>query len=244
MLISNINAWREILARIFEGLAVEQNISPDWLINPQTKRQLKLDLHFPRIGVAIRFIGLRGSEQRRGLNPTERAQQRARDAARREVSEAHGISVAEVSVTTPEPSQVFEALEMALSRATRRLKGDQALSETERSARVANLMRVRGAVHTLSRQVQVEADLGLYAELWLDRQYRESVAGTDEVQTPPADLPSLTVDMLVEHSYFGLGIIQAIEPGATPTDALVTIRFENDEERTFLAGLLADKLTI
>jgi hypothetical protein len=59
-----VNAWREILARIFADFAAEQNLSPEWLINPETKRPLKLDLVYPEIGLAIRFAGLRGAKQR------------------------------------------------------------------------------------------------------------------------------------------------------------------------------------
>ena len=32
-----LNAWREILARVFEGFAAQTNVSPEWLVNPATR---------------------------------------------------------------------------------------------------------------------------------------------------------------------------------------------------------------
>ena len=67
-----INGWREVLARIFDGFETEFGISPEWLINPETNRRLKLDYLFPDVGVAVRFVGLEGDaaqkpqERRRG----------------------------------------------------------------------------------------------------------------------------------------------------------------------------------
>jgi len=59
-----VNALKEILARIFDGFEVEYNVSPNWLINPETHRKLKLDLLYPEIGLAVRFQGLRAKQQR------------------------------------------------------------------------------------------------------------------------------------------------------------------------------------
>ena len=55
---TEMNAWREILARTFDGFFEQDNVSPEWLINPATKRRLKLDKFYPEAGLAIRFIGL------------------------------------------------------------------------------------------------------------------------------------------------------------------------------------------
>ena len=56
-----INGWREVLARIFDGFETEYGVTPEWLINPETNRRLKLDCLFPDIGVAVRFVGLVGN---------------------------------------------------------------------------------------------------------------------------------------------------------------------------------------
>jgi len=241
---SHISAWREILTRIFEGLTVEYNVSPLWLINPTTKRRLKLDLLYPEIGVAIRFAGLRGSQQRGRTSLTEQAQQKMRDSARDEISENHGISLAILDIAKQEPEALFQALEMALSRATRRLDKDTSLSATEKSARRETLMRVRGTAGRFKQQIKTEKDLSLYFDLWRDRQFRESGTSSSPEVPPTNELPPLAEGMIVEHSHFGSGIIQTITPGDTDANTLITIHFENAGERTFLATLLADKLTI
>ena len=61
----SVNAWREILARVFNDPDLQSNISPDWLINPATRRRLKLDYLCQSIGVAVRFSGLTGKGRRR-----------------------------------------------------------------------------------------------------------------------------------------------------------------------------------
>ena len=60
-----INGWREVLARIFDGFETEYGVMPEWLVNPDTNRRLKLDCLFPDVGVAVRFVGLEGNTKRR-----------------------------------------------------------------------------------------------------------------------------------------------------------------------------------
>ena len=43
----SVNAWREIFARVFNDSDLQSNISPDWLINPATRRRLKTGLSVP-----------------------------------------------------------------------------------------------------------------------------------------------------------------------------------------------------
>ena len=242
---SNINAWREILTRIFDGLTFEQNITPAWLVNPVTKRQLKLDLFYPQIGLAVRFSGLRGNQQRGGQSLAEKAQQRARDAARDQVTEKHGVSLALLDVAQGEPHDLFDTLEQALSRATRRLREDETIAADKKGAGLDRLQQARSKAWAFRRKIKSEKDLALYLDLWRDRQFRE--AETVKPTSPPQAAPpllSLAAGMAVEHSHFGPGIIQSITPGPNDAEALITIRFETAEERTFMAGLLAGKLMI
>ena len=62
------NAWREIFARIFERVETQLNASPEWLVNPETHRHLKLDILYPKIGMAVRFEGLQGKHRKRRLS--------------------------------------------------------------------------------------------------------------------------------------------------------------------------------
>ena len=61
----SVNAWREIFARVFDDPDLQSNVSPDWLINPATRRRLKLDYLCQSVGVAVRFAGLTGKGRRR-----------------------------------------------------------------------------------------------------------------------------------------------------------------------------------
>ena len=56
-----VYGWREVLARIFAGCDAKYAVTPEWLVNPDTGRRLKLDCLYPEIGVAVRFVGLEGT---------------------------------------------------------------------------------------------------------------------------------------------------------------------------------------
>jgi hypothetical protein len=236
------NAWREILARIFDGFTVEQNITPEWLVNPETNRKLKLDLFYPEIDVAVRFFGLRGKQQRGRISDQEEAQLAARERLRQQVSAEHGVSLATLDVAKPEPDKIFNELEVTLSQANRRLAKNKALGQKEKESLLARLRHARSEVRRYERQITGEKDLALYEDLWRDRQFREAITPSDDSTVASERLPPLTEGMAVKHILFGPGIIQSLTPGDTEADTLITIRFENDEERTFLAGLLAGKL--
>ena len=38
-----VNGWRELLARVFTSFDAEYGLTPEWLVNPDTNRRLKLD---------------------------------------------------------------------------------------------------------------------------------------------------------------------------------------------------------
>ncbi|NJN94834.1 MAG: hypothetical protein HC875_12415 [Anaerolineales bacterium] len=103
------NGWREILARVFAGMEIKLNLTPEWLINPATQRRLKLDMLYPAIGVAVRFEGAE-VKQRRRLSLEEEAQQRVRDDARVEVCRAHGIELILVDLSHETPKPPFRPL--------------------------------------------------------------------------------------------------------------------------------------
>jgi hypothetical protein len=241
----HINAWREILTRIFVDFEVEQNVSPSWLVNPETNRPLKLDLLYSEIGMAIRFAGLRGTQQRGPISLQEKAQLRARDEARTALTEAHGISLAILDVIYSEPPALFEALELAFSRAARRLRQDQILADEEKSGRLNRLQAARIQARTMSREIKTDRDLTPYLDLWRDRQFRQldQLPGSPDTNAP--ELPLLTTGMTVEHTHFGSGIISAVSANPDGSnDPLIRIHFAAGEEKSFLLSLLAGKLAL
>lgn len=233
------NAWREILARIFDGFEVQQNLSPVWLVNPETNRPLKLNLAYPEIGVGIRILGLRARQQKRRLSLEEEQQLRQREQARYDLCEAHGYSLANVDLHAETPQQVFVELEMALSKATRRLRQNGDMPPEQRDALLERLSQARSRASTLNRRIKSNQELNPYYELWVDREFQAAAPAASE--TDAVQL-AFEAGMLVEHQQFGLGeVVSVVGQGE---DQLVTIAFVEEGQRTFIATLLGDKVVV
>jgi len=233
----NTNAWREILARIFDGFVSEYEVSPDWLVNPDTNRRLKLDLLFPQIGVAVRFQGLQGPGRRQRPSLEEEQQQQVRDTARADVCEAHGISLVVIDVAAGEPKAILRELSMAMSNASRRLaKSDR--RHAEKGLLMERVSQARSRLDAVARRLRNPEDLKLYAELWQDRQYAN--APQPEAPSPDRRTMTFTPGMPVRHATFGDGVVQAIR--ADGDESMVTVHFANGTQKTFLASLVSDKL--
>jgi hypothetical protein len=236
----DLNAWREIIARIFEGFEVKYNVSPDWLINPATNRRLKLDLLYPQIGVALKFEGLQPPQRRRRESLEEEEQRKIRETARDEVCEAHGITLASLNLSTPEHTTVFTILEPALSRATRRLAKDNTRPSAQKAYLLEQLREARSRLNQFKGQIKTDRDLNPYTELWQDRQFLAAQPESTPVPIEPP--PLLSEGMRVEHTHFGSGLVKSVT--SSGEDNLVTINFDKGGQRTFMLNLLADKLTV
>jgi len=223
------NAWREILARIFDGTDTQFNVSPEWLINPATNRKLKLDLLYPEIGVAVRFEGLQGKQRKQRLSLEEEVQARIRSDARVEACRLQGIQLIVVDLSADQPQSTFQQIDQALSRAVQSIDNKEQLP---------SLKQFRATASTLARKIQVENDLKLYAELWDDRQYQLS----EPDQSQPAAEPPVTFSegMEVEHTTFEPGVI--LSTSTSNGDTLLTVDFVTAGTKTLAASLVADKL--
>ena len=91
----SISAWREILARTFAGYTEQDNVSPEWLVNPATNRKLKLDKFYPDAGIAVRFIGLTAKGQGR-QSDWEVLETEQRDQTRAELCRQNGVQLATI----------------------------------------------------------------------------------------------------------------------------------------------------
>jgi mannose/fructose-specific phosphotransferase system component IIA len=238
---TNANAWREILMRVFDGFTAHYDVTPDWLVNPETKRRLKLDLLYPDIGAAIRFQGLQGRGRRQRPSLEEEQQQRVRDAARADLCESHGISLVSIDVVGGEPKATMRELSMALSNASRRL-AKSSLPPTQKETLTEQVSQARSRLDDVARRVRRPQDLELYAELWQDRQY----AGIPEAATEPSSsngkARAYLPGMAVSHVAFGEGVVQSVRPDTGRDDNLVTVRFVDGAQKTFSASLVSKKL--
>jgi hypothetical protein len=234
--------WNEILARVFDGFHIEKHASPPWLINPATRRKLKLDYLFPEIGVAVRFTGMKAKGQRR-KSDWEALEDQSRDEIRQELCRMNGVDLALIFPLDPFPNEQIRRLQMILGASSRKLakrprfRGKAALME--------RLNRARKQLDTISRQIKKPEDLAAFAESWRDRE-ANAIAALDNT---PAPMPKRRINpnrlregQRVKHSHFGVGTVQAIEPGHDET--YVTINFVTKGERKFALSLLAGKLAV
>lgn len=240
-----MNAWREVLARIFDAIPGQDNVSPSWLINPATRRRLKLDRYYPDVGVAIRFVGLSAKGQRR-QSDWEAMETQQRDQTRAELCRINGVQLALID-PNQEPIEQLDGLLRVLVRASRMLAtGDR--PDQEKLAWMPALADARERTSELralirKRPEQMMANL---AESWRDRE-------SGLMASPAADLaphnrqagagvPSVdfTPGLRVRHSHFGDGVVTDVNGG--DGDATVTILFDAAEEKTFLVSLLSGKI--
>ncbi|MEZ4708268.1 MAG: hypothetical protein R3A44_13740 [Caldilineaceae bacterium] len=56
----SMSAWREILAQTLGDSPAQDNVSPAWLVNPATRRRLKLDRYYPDIRARYSLCGANG----------------------------------------------------------------------------------------------------------------------------------------------------------------------------------------
>lgn len=225
-----INAWREILAQIFEGVDTEYNLTPEWLVNPTTHRRLKLDIVYTNLGVAVRFEGLRGKQQRRRLSLEEEEQQQVRHDARVEVCREHGVQLVVIDPVAGKLQDTFRQIDTALSRANRVL-----LDERFRPM----LKRCRATASSFARKITRPGDLKIYAELWQDRLYQIPEPAADP--TPLGEPVAFIAGMEVEHEKFGQGVVLSVAP--SNGDTLVTVDFITAGQKVLAASLIGGKLT-
>ena len=229
----NIIAWREILARTMQDFDLQENVSPDWLVNPATSRRLKLDQFYPEAGLAVRFVGLtaKGQPKQSDWELQEEAQ---RDQTREELCRQHGVELFLLDPDHPHPAEQLQRLRLILMRLAQahppraRAKGSPLLSDA------------RTRLDEITRRVKDPESLALFAELWRDREIA-GVAAARPVASPARSAAPLRLaeGMRIQHARFGAGVVDAIDPGADPQ---ITIVFDTGERRTFLASLVSDKL--
>ena len=237
---TEMNAWREILARTFEGFVEQDNVSPEWLINPTTKRRLKLDKFYPDAGIAIRFVGLTAKGQGR-QSDFEVQETEQRDETRADLCRQHGVQLVLID-PADEPRKQLDHLLQALTRASRVLaQGSGSLMHKQKW--MPALHEARSRAHKLHSNLSknIEQVMATLAESWRDRETGLAM----DLQSAPAPLPlpskqrvTYRVGQRVHHERFGAGTITQVTE-----DGQLAISFDGSQERTFATLLVQDKLT-
>ena len=229
-----VNGWREVLARIFAGLDAEYGLTPEWLVNPDTNRRLKLDYFFREIALAVRFVGLEGGERRRPKSDDEVAAEIQREQTRAAVCREHGVVLVSID-TDAEPRAGLRGLEMGLARASAQL-AQSSTPHDRKLILMPRLSEARRRAGEFTPRLKDPRTLNLYAEMWRDRQ--SDLASQAPAKAPPARRRSYRVGMAVEHERFGPGQITGVEP--EDGDIKVTVDFVQAGVRSFYASLLDD----
>ncbi len=234
-----VNGWREVLARVFDGFETEYGVSPEWLVNPETNRRLKLDYLFPAVSVAVRFIGLEGGQRRSRKSDEEVLLEAERERWRAEICRKHGVVLVSID-PDGEPRVALRSLEMGLARAAALLAQNPATPHAVKQKLMPQLSLARRRAGEFTTKLNPPEKLNIYAEMWWDRQANLSAQAATQPKRPDGPRPSYRVGMEVEHARFGPGVITAIEPDGG--DMKITVDFPGAGVRSFLASLVAEKL--
>lgn len=232
-----VNGWREVLARIFDGFDVEYGVTPEWLVNPETKRRLKLDHLYPDVGLAVRFVGLEGTQRKRRKSDDEVEAEESRDAARAAVCRQHGVVLVSID-PDGEPRAALRSLETGLARAAAQLAQNTAVAHAQKQKLMPALSVARRRTGEFIGKLDPPAKLNLYAEMWWDRQ--ANLAAQAPVRKPSTKPQPYRTGMAVRHERYGHGEITAVVPEGQ--DMLIKVDFVEAGVRSFYASLVADKL--
>ncbi|HXF61424.1 MAG TPA: hypothetical protein VNK95_07395, partial [Caldilineaceae bacterium] len=206
-----LNAWREMLARVFADFTQQENVSPPWLVNPATRRRLKLDSYYPEAGIAVRFVGLKAKGQGR-QSDWELLEEEQRDQTRAELCQANGVQLFLVDPLEDAVKQL-DTLIRLLSRAGRVLaQSDRPVAE--KSVWQPRLGAARAKAEELRRLVarQPEQMLANLADSWRDRE----IGLASSLAPLPLPTPTRTAvqqalhlaeGQRVAHTKYGAGVV-------------------------------------
>lgn len=241
----SLNAWREILARVFADFDAQENVSPPWLVNPATRRRLKLDCYYADAGMAVRFVGLKAKGQGR-QSDWEVLEEEQRDQTRSELCQFNGVQLFLLDALD-EPVKQLDSLIRMLSRAGRVLAQGNRPTQ-EKMIWQPRVSQARNQAEEIRRLVmrQPEQMMANLADSWRDRESGlNTIAEPLPMPTPTREMARLATQLheglRVAHVKFGKGVITAL--AGEGEDARVSILFDGDQERTFLVNLVFDKLS-
>lgn len=241
---TELNAWNEILARTFTKFQAQDNVSPAWLVNPATRRRLKLDRYYPEAGIAVRFVGITAKGQGR-QSDWEAQETEQRDQTRAELCRQQGVQLLLIDATE-DPLKQMDHLLRVLSGASRTLaQSERQLPHKQRW--MPELGNAREIANQLRALIAKNPDqmMSNLAESWRDREARFSAPDPLPANghTARLALPTVTyaTGQRVRHERFGEGVVT--NSNAPSTEATITILFDGAQERTFLLALVQDKLT-
>lgn len=234
---NHANAWREILQRIFSDFTLEENVTPDWLVNPETGRRLKLDRYYPEAGIAFRLTGSTG-KRKAPVSEQEIEDEARRNEVRDRLCAEAGVTLISVDIYGSEPRAVLRDIRSALSRSMRLTAQGREPAAAKRD-RAECLSRAKRTCDSLTLRVRSADDLSLYADLWEDRQYAASKQEA-AAESPQRRARHYAANMRVRHERFGDGAVAEVRRDSS--GEFIVVQFDDGSQKVFAASLVQDKL--
>jgi hypothetical protein len=217
------SAWLEIIEQTLGQFHAVDNATPDWLVDADTDRRLKVDKLYPELGIAIRFKGSVTKPQSAVLDAMDLMDERNRDETRIRLCHQAGIALLMIDTDSDNPGDMLAEMHSALSAAARRI----AQRRVARKAKLSLLPRIASAkavCQQLLNTVSTPEDLLPLAEAWERRQFRQENKGS---------AANYEQGMKVNHSDYGQGLILRVAPEGEESDAEIVVQFSDGSIHTF-----------
>jgi hypothetical protein len=167
-----IAAWLEIVEQILGEFHTVDNATPDWLVDQESGRRLKVDKLYPELGTAIRVKGLLGTSRSRDLDEMELMEEAIRDEIRARLCHEAGISLIVVDADSDAPGRALAEIHTALSTATRRI-AQRRVAQEAKSSLLPRVASAKAACRRIMNVVSSPEDLLPFAQAWENGQFGE-----------------------------------------------------------------------
>lgn len=211
------SAWLEIIEQILGEFHAVDNATPDWLVDPETDRRLKVDKLYPELGIAIRFEGSLSTPQSAVLNEIDLMEKAARDEIRARLCHQAGIALMVVDADSDTPGEVLAEMRIALSAAARRIAQRRVTQEAKLSL-LPRIASAKAACERILDIVSAPEDLLPFAKAWEDRQF-----GQEDEGAPVNYQPGMTV----RHSEYGKGLVLRVVSEGEEAEAQIVVQFSD-----------------
>jgi len=217
------SAWLEIIEQILGEFHAVDNATPDWLVDADTGRRLKVDKLYPELGMAIRFKGSISAPQSAALDEIDLMDAIARDEIRARLCHQAGIALVVINADSDAPDKPLADMHIALSAAARRIAQRRVAQEAKLSL-LPRIASARAACQQLLGVVSAPQDLLPFAKAWEDRQFGQEDSGASV---------SYEQGMTVRHSAHGKGLVLHVVPKGEESDAQIVVQFSDGSIHTF-----------
>jgi hypothetical protein len=228
------SAWLEIIEQILGGFHAVDNATPDWLVDEETGRRLKVDKLYPELGIAVRFKGSLSAPRSADLDEMDLMEDAARDEIRARLCREAGIALVVIDADSDAPGRALARMHVALSAATRRIAQRRVVQEAK-SSLLPRIASGKATCRRVMNAVSSPEDLLPFAKAWEDRQFGGGDSGA---------LANCQPGMAVSHSEHGKGLVLRVVPGKEKDDAEIVVQFSDGSLHTFSPGQASRELWV